>query len=69
MGIAHVAKETGLTRQEAVWLGEVEPDDAAAMEGCGGIQCAGHEADGDTTMTRRRERSPTVTPSTNGRIT
>jgi hypothetical protein len=34
VGIAHVAKETGVavTRQEAVWLGEVEPDETAAME-------------------------------------
>jgi hypothetical protein len=33
VGIAHVAKETDLTRQEAVWLGEVEaPDEVAAME-------------------------------------
>jgi hypothetical protein len=33
VGIAHVAKETDLTQQEAVWLGEVEAsDEAAAME-------------------------------------
>jgi hypothetical protein len=32
-GDPHVAKETRLIRQEAVWLGEVEaPDDQAAME-------------------------------------
>jgi hypothetical protein len=31
--IAHVAKETGLTRQGAAWLGEVEvPDEQAAID-------------------------------------
>jgi hypothetical protein len=39
---------------KAVWLGEVEaPDEAAAIESRG-IQGAGHGADGDTAMPRRK---------------